>query len=119
MDQDYDYVMIGVIKKIIQILQNFPESQMIPDFKERLDAVMKELIPLFRKFAGLLLEDSNLINKEELDFAEKIRAVILYGLSNDQELALSAVTRLNTYIKEKIAIIEIVKETRTTSSPAP
>jgi hypothetical protein len=110
MDQDYDYVMIGIIRKIIQILQIFPEAQMPPGFKERLDATLRDLIPLSQKFARFLVEDSNLINKEELDFAEKIRAVILYGINNDQELALSAANRLGAYIREKIALIEMLRE---------
>ena len=118
MEHDYDILMISAIKKIIHLLQSIPESQMAPGFQERLDAALKELILLFRKFADLLLEDSNLINTEELDFVEKIRAVIIYGIQNDHEVALAAVNRLSIYIKEKIALIEIARETRKLSSPA-
>lgn len=112
METNYDIMMIAVIKKIIHLLQSTPDSQMNPGFKERLDAALKELIPLFRKFVDLLLEDNNIINEEEFAFAEKIRAIVLYGINNDHELALSAANHLNTYIKEKIAIIEIAKETK-------
>ena len=117
MEHDYDILMISAIKKIIHLLQSIPESQMTPSFQEQLDAALKELILLFRKFADLLLEDSNLINKEELDFVEKIRSVIIYGIQNDQEMALAAVNHLNVYIKEKTALIEIARGTRESLSP--
>jgi hypothetical protein len=117
MENNYDIVMIAVIKKIIQLLQRIPESQMTPGFKDRLEVALKELISLLRKFADLLLEDTNLINREELAFAEKIKAVVDYGIQNNHEMALAAVNHLSVYIKEKIALIEIAREIKTPSAP--
>lgn len=119
MEHDYDILMIPAIKKIIHLLQSIPESQMTPIFQAQIDAELEVLIPLFRKFVDLLLEDSNLINKEELEFVEKIRAVIIYGIQSDHEMAIAAVNRLNVYIREKIALIEIAQEANKPSSPAP
>ena len=105
---DKDILMIEAIRKIIRILNQFSAGTVIkPGIKEKLDPKRKDLAGWFIKFTGLLLEDTDMITDPELEFAGKIKDVILYGIDHEQPLVLAATDQLNTYIKEKIALVRL------------
>lgn len=100
--------MIEAIRKIIRLLNQFSSGTSIkPNIKEKLDPKRKDLGGWFIKFTALLLEDTDMITDPELDFAGKIKDVILYGIDREQPLVLAATDQMNTYIKEKIALVRL------------
>ncbi|MBK8878644.1 MAG: hypothetical protein IPN74_08890 [Haliscomenobacter sp.] len=105
---DKDILMIEAIRKIVRILNQFSAGAAInPGIKEKLDPKRRDLAGWFIKFTGLLLEETDLITDPELEFAGKIKDVILYGIDREQPLVLAATDQLNTYIKEKIALVRL------------
>ena len=114
MNMDKDFQMLYKIQQISQLLTLFSSSTSIrPEIKQHLDPKRQEMGALSLKFFTLLSESSNLINDEELEFAEKIKEVLRYGVEQDQQMVGAATERLLTYLREKTALIRINLSERT------
>ena len=106
--EDKDILMIDALREINITLTLFSDdsSIILPDIIPDLNAKLREFQSLLKVFAQLLKPGgTNLINEGELQFTGKINEVILYAITKDQALVVPAVEQLNTYIREKIALV--------------
>lgn len=114
---DKDILMFEALRDIRDALSVFSKSpSILPEIKAELDPRWQVLRTLARPFITLLFEETNLVTEKELVFAKDIYQVIQRGIAGDQKLVLPATDQLNTYIREKTALVEATAKARNTAS---